>query len=228
MRKPYVKKLSESSGFKVWIVDGKYIRDNIEVDFSNFGYNPWFKFIPKDELWIDKERVPGEEKYYILSMLTIIKLVENGMSHDEAVRQADEIEKAERMKGYSEEEIKDIKEKIHKKFLRKYSNKSVKVWIVDGKIVRSFLLLDFTEGGHGKVYPFIPENEVWIDNDLRLKEVKETLLHELHERRLMSEGMEYEPAHIKANELEHYCRTHSEEMDAKLKEEIEKNNGHKT
>ncbi len=227
MRKPYVRKFLEISGFKVWLVDGRYIRNHIEVDFSNYGHHRLFRFIPKDEFWIDKERVPGEEKFYTLSMVTVNQLMDKGVSHDEAVKKADELEKAERTKGYSEEEIKNIKEKIHKKLLRKYSNKSIKVWVVNGKVIRDLLFIDFTEGGHGKVYDFIPENEVWIDDDLRARELKPTLLHELHERRLMSEGMAYEPAHIKANEIEHYCRTHREEMDEKLKEEIEKNNGHK-
>ena len=31
------------------------------------------------------------------------------------------------------------------------------------KFGQKFFLLDYCEGGHDKVYPFIPKNEVWIE-----------------------------------------------------------------
>jgi hypothetical protein len=77
--KPYIKKFSEVEGFTVWIVDGKYIRDNIDVEFSNYGQNYMFKFIPENEFWIDKEAIPGEENYYVNSMYLINKLKKEGV-----------------------------------------------------------------------------------------------------------------------------------------------------
>jgi len=230
MEKPYIKKFSEISGFKVWIVDGKYIRDNIDEEFTNFGQHYRFKFIPKDELWIDEEEVPGEEKYYIDYLLVENRLMAKGKKYDEAVDKANVIERRERKKDYlikkgiqtkkrREEDI----EFVHKKLLDKY-NQKVKIWIVDGEAVRDLFYIDFTEGGHGYVYSFIPKDEVWIDDDLEPKEIKFVLLHELHERNLIIKGLNYANAHKESSEIEYYCRHHLEEIDKKLKEEIKKNN----
>jgi len=228
MKKPYIKKFSKISKFDVWIVDGKYIRDNIDEEFTNYGQHYRFDFIPENEFWIDKERVEGEEKYFIDSMLITNRLMAQGVSHKEAVKAADNIEKRERAKDYlmkkgkTKQGTKEEIVTIHKKLLEEYS-KNLKVWLVDGEAVRDLFFLDFTEGGHGKVYPFIPENEVWIDDDIDKDEIKFVLLHELHERNLMSEGMKYEDAHKSSSEIEYYCRQHPKELDKKLKEEIEKN-----
>ncbi len=42
--------------------------------------------------------------------------------------------------------------------------------------------IDFTAGGHDYVYEFVPENEVWIDDDIAEAERGYVLVHELHER----------------------------------------------
>ncbi len=55
MKKPYIKKFVEISHFKVWIVDGKYVRDNIDEEFNNYGQHYQFKFIPEKEFWIDRK-----------------------------------------------------------------------------------------------------------------------------------------------------------------------------
>ena len=229
MKKPYIKKFAKISEFTVWIVDGKYIRGEIDEEFTNCGQYYEFKFIPKNEIWIDKERVPGEEKYYIDSMLVMNRLMTKGVNHKEAVKRANAIEKRERAKsGLINNLIKSKKKKeefikiIHKKILKRYSS-NVKVWIVKGEIVRDLFFIDFTEGGHDKVYSFIPSGEVWIDDDISRNEIKFILLHELHERKLMSKGMNYDSAHKKSSEIEYYCRHHPEKLNDKLKEEIEKN-----
>ena len=114
---------------------------------------------------------------------------------------------------------------MHKDLLQKYSTKKIKVWIISGEAVRALFFLDFTEGGHGYVYSFIPKKEVWIDDDIEPDEIKFVLLHELHERNLMSKGMKYDPAHKKSSEIEYYCRKHPEEVNKELKKEIKKNSG---
>ncbi|MFA5060768.1 MAG: hypothetical protein WC494_00430 [Candidatus Pacearchaeota archaeon] len=226
--KPYIKKYGEFSGLVAWIVDGNYIRNNLEINFTNFGQYPQFKFIPKNEIWIDKERSPGEEKFFIDYMLALHRLISRGIKKKEAVELAEKIEKKERAKkelikkefGLSKDYPQLIK-KIHKKKIISYSKK-IKVWVVNGEIVRSFLFIDFTEGGHDKVYSFIPKGEIWIDDDLSLKERKFVLLHEIHERNLMAKGMEYESAHNDSSKIELYCRTHPKETDKKISAEIKK------
>ena len=53
--------------------------------------------------------------------------------------------------------------------LKKYSKK-IKVYIVNGRLVRDYLFIDFTEGGHDFVYDFVPKNELWLDYDIRRTE----------------------------------------------------------
>ena len=144
-----------------------------------------------------------------------------GMSYKKATDLSDLIEKRERKK-YELLRLpkkKDQMKKIHKILLKKYSDK-ISVWIVNGRLVRDLFFIDFTEGGHDKVYPFIPENEVWLDDDVAIRERKFILLHELHERNLMSKGLVYEKAHRKASELEYFCRNNIKKLDKKIKEEL--------
>lgn len=230
MKKPYLKKFAIVSGFNVFIVDGEYIRENIDEEFTNFGQHYQFSFIPKNELWVDKERVGWEYRYYIDSMLTINRLLEKGISRGEAIKIADKEERSERaksqlvkkrikLKKYPEKLI----ESVHKDLLQKYSDKKIRVWIVSGELVRDLFFLDFTEGGHGYVYSFIPKHEVWIDDDIEPDEIKFVLLHELHERNLMAKGMKYEAAHKSSSEIEYACRRKKKDINKELKKEIKKN-----
>lgn len=228
MDKPYIRKFEEIAGFTVWIVDGRHIRDNIDVEFTNYGQHLRFKFIPEKEFWIDEEHGgEGEEKYFIEEMLVENRLMADGMKYEQAVEKAERVERKERNKH--ERVIRGIRKinkevmdsKIHKELLKKYSKK-INVWIVNGRIVRDLFYIDFTEGGHDKVYDFVPDNEIWIDDDLNLRERKFVLLHEIHERNLMSHGRDYASAHKSSSEIEHYCRKNPDELDKRLNEEIKK------
>jgi len=228
--KPYIKKETEIVGFVVWLVDGNYIRKNIDEEFTNFGQQYRFKFIPKKELWIDKEHSggEGEKNFYISSMLNIELLLSEGFNHKNAIKIANRLEKRERATSNyfrsffkSSSKKKDI-EKIHKHLLKVYSNRKLKVWIVDGELVRGRYFIDFTQGGHDKVYKFIPENEIWIDDDISQKERKFILLHELHERNLMKKGISYDPAHRASSAMEFYARHHRRRVDGLIRKELQK------
>jgi hypothetical protein len=226
-QKPYIRKLKTVSKFTVWIVDGAYIRCNIDEEFTNCGQHHKYKFIPEKELWIDRARTVGEDKYYIASMLIMDKLRKKGMSRKKLIKIANAVERFERHKSKLLKQImrkkldkKKILDTIRVKLLRKYSN-GVKVWIVNGELVRGLFWLDFTEGGHDYIYSFIPDNEVWLDDDLFESEIRYVLLHELHERNLMIKGMSYAKAHKHSSELEKYCRNHPAILETKLKEELE-------
>ena len=91
--------------------------------------------------------------------------------------------------------------------------------MVDGRLVRSVFDIDFTEGGHEYVYEFIPENELWIDNDVKQYERGYVILHELHERNKMMKGMTYNKAHQESSKIEYFCRHHPDELQDKLSEE---------
>jgi hypothetical protein len=82
-----------------------------------------------------------------------------------------------------------------------------KVWIVDGLVVRRDIFGEFLYGGNPQRYPWIPKNEIWIDNAISAEEFKYTLMHELHERDLMAKkGMSYSDAHDSSLVLERNLR----------------------
>jgi hypothetical protein len=92
----------------------------------------------------------------------------------------------------------------------------VSVWIVDGRLVRSVFDPDFTAGGHDHVYEYIPENEVWLDNDVSEAERPYVLLHELHERNQMEKGEDYAHAHKSALRLESHYRKYPSDLHTAL------------
>ena len=226
LKKPYMKKICDIDKFSVWFVDGKYVRTNLDEEFTNYGQHYRFSVIPENEFWIDRESVLGEEKYYIDSMLTINKLLAQGISHNAAVRKADQIEKRERAKGVLLKQgllglpREALLKKVKVKLLKTYSSEKIKVWIVRGELVRSLFFLDFTEGGHDKVYHFVPKGEIWLDDDVSQTERKFVLLHEAHERNLMAKGMGYDDAHRDSSRIEFFCRHHPEALDENLDREL--------
>ena len=231
LKKPYIKKIKDVSGFTVWYVDGAYIRNNLEIEFTNFGQHYDFNFIPEKEFWIDYENSPDETKFYIEHMLVSYDLMSKGYDYDYALGKADSVEKVFRDNSNlgksmlslwnTKNTVNDIIKKIHKKKLKAYSN-NVNVWIINGEIVRDVYFIDFTEGGHDKVYNFVPEKEVWLDDDLSDKDRKYVLLHELHERYLMSKGMSYDEAHEQSSSLELNCRKNPKIIDKNLSEELKR------
>lgn len=226
MKKPYIKKYKTINGISVYIVDGKYIRDKINEEFTNFGSSYRFRFIPKNEFWIDKEYGRCNEiKYYVKNLFVESELIKKGKGYDTALDIADKIEKRFRdmNEGIKKRHLKrkEIIQKIHSKLLKKYSKK-LKVWVVNGRYIRDYYFIDFTEGGHEYVYKFVPKNEVWIEKDLRENERPFVILHEIHERNLMKKGMKYEHAHHSASTIEHECRKNPKLLAIKIKEEMKK------
>lgn len=212
MAKPnfYLKKLGHRGKIKIWSVDGGTVRKDIDEEFTNFGQHFRFKFIPEYEFWIDKEAVPDERKFFIEHLLIEWQLMKKGLSYESAIDIADSRERSERIKSGDHEKITgkgglpDVS-KVHLKLLNK-TNGGLSVWLIDGRLVRSNFYVEFTSGGHNLVYPFIPKDEVWIDNDLSKEEQPFTLLHELYERQWMSKGLTYPQAHKRASRLEWYTR----------------------
>jgi hypothetical protein len=223
LKPPYIKKVDQCGRITIWVVDGTYVRSHLDEEFTNFGQHYSFKCIPKDEFWLDKEAKEDEQAFFIDHLLVEYRLMEKGDSYDAALEAADKREMAERKK------VGDIKKiapegnlpdpaKVHVRLWKKLEN-GVSVWIVDGRLVRSVFDIDFTEGGHDYVYEFVPQDEVWIDNDLEEPERPYVLLHELHERNLMAKGWTYSKAHDESSRIEYYCRHNPEKLHMELAKE---------
>ena len=160
-----MKKIGSFSGYNVYYVSGYVIRREIDKTFPNYGSHRSFKFIPKNEFWIDYEnRNKREAKYIIINFLAFEKEIEKGKNVDDAIKIANMIEKRERHKSKWIKKLRKIKikekllKKIHEKRLFGKITDKLKIWLIDGDIVRSLFDVDFNQGGHGYVYPFIPKN----------------------------------------------------------------------
>ncbi|MBI2414556.1 hypothetical protein HYV31_01775 [candidate division WWE3 bacterium] len=229
LEKPYLKKLEKVDDFQVYEVDGRFIRDNINREFTNFGQHFRFPFIPKYEFWIDKEYDPGEERFFVVHLLREWHLMSLGSSYDDAIGKADYIEKKERAKSNLFKKAKtekvekhQIPKEIYVKKLLEYS-KGIDVWVVNGEVVRDVYFIDFTEGGHHFIYSWVPRNEVWIDDDLSDAERPFVILHELHERFLMSAGLDYSKAHLSSSIIEYKCRREPKKTFDYISRETKKN-----
>ncbi|MFA5358566.1 MAG: hypothetical protein WC310_01935 [Patescibacteria group bacterium] len=245
MKKPYLKKIDDRGVISIWLVDGQYIRTNLDKEFTNFGHHYTCKSIPLDEFWIDREQQQSEVRFYIYRMLTEYRLMVEGKSRCVAMDAAGKAELLERKKSKLFKKLekfrknkKELVASVHKELLKEYSKK-VNVWVVRGELVRDFYYIDFTEGGHDRVYSFIPDKEIWLDDGLYPAEREFVLLHELYERRIMSAGHcfdirngtlrvnknyteIYAKAHKAASRLEYFYRHHRSKLAKRLKIEIKK------
>jgi hypothetical protein len=202
---------------QVWSVDGEYIRTYIDEEFTNFGQFYRFPFIPEFEFWLDRENCCDESSYFIEHLRVEWELMRAGKSYQEAIVEADRVEKEMRRKDGDIQRVIDPVRKVvdPKKFrvkLLKALESGVKVWLVNGCLVRSVLNIDFTQGGHEYVYEFCPPDDVWIDNDLDWQERGFVILHELHERNRMEQGLPYSTAHAESSALELRCRKQPDEL----------------
>ena len=229
--KPYVSLYERAGGFEVWIVSGQYVRERLDEEFTNFGQHYEFRFIPAREFWLDVENAPGEASFFVDHLLEENRLMAGGMGYDDALTKADEVERSERLATGLGREVSSLRDagrtpellaKVHKTLLTEYSGE-IRTWVVDGEIVRDVFFIDFTEGGHDKVYSFVPAGEVWIEDDVAPGEREFILLHEMHERALMSRGWPYARAHRDSSRVEYHFRRHPAGLDAALRAEIDRN-----
>lgn len=228
-KKIYLKNIGKAGDYEVWLVDGSYVRKVINENFVEYDYHFNHSFVPKNEFWIDEQTNHNEWRFFTDRMLAEQDLIKAGESNKEASKKGAFLENKERKselrkRHLANELVKNrsnLSVKIKKKILSQYDGE-IKIWLVDGKSVRDFYLVDYAEGGHDKVYDFIPKGEIWIDEVLHPEEIKFIVLHELSERRLMSEGLKYLEAHKRATLVEDYYRDHKAETEKKIKEEISK------
>lgn len=195
--KYHLKLIKDLGAVQIWEIDGAKLRAEKDIEFSNFGMYPDFDYIPQNELWLDHECHPDEQKFFIDHMFSQWKALKHGYTNDQAIEKAYKVEKAERKKAGDNGDV----------HVKKYGETSdgLTIWIVNGRLVRSKYFIDFVEGGHFYVYPWVPKDEVWLDDDLMPQEFPFVLLHELNERNLMSQGWIYDKAHENSSAIEFKC-----------------------
>lgn len=194
----------------VYRVFGEQVRKEFN-NFTNFGQHYQFTFIPENEFWIDDKTEANEIEFLIQHLLIEYKLMKASWPYNLALNEANKYEqKYRKLVSTLNESTSDRQKfqtfvKIHIKLIKTLAE-NVKVWLVDGELIRDIFDLNFSDGGHDLIYPYIPKNEIWIDNTTNEEEIKHILLHESHERMLLKSGMKYIEAHKLATREEYKSR----------------------
>jgi hypothetical protein len=189
----------------VYSVNGLAVRNAAKPDeeFGNFATKDEFPtLIPKGEVWISEKLAPKEGIFFIANALTQLKSQAEGAT-DKAYDDGLEVERLlrEKLNGVKFRDGKPHKRVPDAIYLEPYitlpdPKGPVRVWIIDGNLARSYYKTDYTEGGHGYVYPWVPEPEIWIEDGVDRREVPFIVSHEYTERRLMrDEEIDYDTAH---------------------------------
>ena len=214
LRKSYV---TTCERYDVYAIDAFAIRNIAEPDeeFTNFATRDDFPdLIPEGEIWIGHRNVEGEGVFFLANALTRLKEKERGASDDKATAAGLEAERLLREQhtgikyrdGKPHRQVPD--EVYHEPYLTLPDPEyPVEVWLVDGCVVRSYYKTDYTEGGHGLVYPWVPKREIWVEKNMSAREWPYIVSHEYVEMRLMRDkGLGYDRAHEICSDVEFQLR----------------------
>jgi hypothetical protein len=210
--------------FKIWIVDGAFIRKNILSEFNYGGNSQRYTFVPDSEIWIDNS-ISAEEfettlshqicERNLMANLDMGYLVAQDSSRalEEIMRKnylqlstkhEAEMPAVEPIGLDSMQEIPDLPDTIKLKNIYRIpmgKREGISIWIVDGYTVRREIFPDFAFSGNDAVYHFIPKNEVWIDGEVSCEETEYSIALELKERELIKQGFDIEDAYTQAVKL---------------------------
>jgi len=208
----------------VYMVNGDIARD-YDVEFSLGGHYYRYPFIPENEIWVeDTSGHPHDvdaDIYHEGFERLLMKY--KGMPYEEAHSHAAIEERHLRKERIP---VSDLIKNIIKKLqlLQKESLKTakkdprikelpiklpdnVKVFLVDGDIIRNNYDIEFALGGHHYRNDYIPENEVWVEDTKYEHDIDINIFYEGYERLLMKyRGMSYDSAHPIVSLEEHNLR----------------------
>src|SRR5262245_55716206 len=182
----------------VYSVNGLAVRNVAQPDeeFGNFATSDEFPdLIPDGEIWISQKLAARERVFFIADALTRLRRQADGLSSDNAYEEGLEVERLlrEKLNGVAYRDDKPHKRVPEALYLEHYLSLPdpqgpVEVWRVDGNLVRSYYKTDYTGGGHGYVYPWVPRPEIWVEDGVDDREVPFITAHEYLERRLMRDA----------------------------------------
>lgn len=85
--------LGVAGEFKVFLINGEHVRDNLETDFTMASHGFVSGFIPKDEIWVDDRLSVNDIVATIHHEVFEAKLMAKGMPYPDAHALATESEK---------------------------------------------------------------------------------------------------------------------------------------
>jgi hypothetical protein len=196
----------------VYTVNGYAVRNATQQDeeFGNFATHDEFPdCIGEREVWVSEKLAAREGVFFAANALTYLARVAAGApnaAYDAGIE-------AERALRASVNGVEFRDGKPHKRvpdalYLGEYvtlpdPKGPVTVRLVDGNLARSYYKTDYTQGGHNSVYPWVPRQEIWVEDGTDHREIHFIVCHEYLERRLMRDGgLGYDRAHEIASALE--------------------------
>lgn len=206
------KRVLTHTDFTVYAVNGLAVRNVAQPDeeFGNFATTDEFPdLIPRGEVWISEKLAAREGVFFIANALTRLARQAAGAT-EKAYDEGLEVERSlrERITGLAFRDGKPHARVPSEIYLEEYitlpdPQGPVVVWLIRGDLARNYYKTDYTEGGHGYVYPWVPKPEIWIEDGVDRREVPFIVCHEYLERRLMRDaGLEYDPAHETCSAVE--------------------------
>ncbi len=204
-------------GRSIFGVNAYAVRDTARPDeeFGNFATCDEFRdLIPPGQVWLSDKNWETEGLFFIANAITRLEQAEQGAAEETAYDAGIEVERAlrEKVNGIKFRDGRPHKRVPHRVYVERYTTIPderfpVDVWVVDGNVVRSYYKTDYTEGGHGYVYPWVPKREIWVERALDPAELPFIVAHEYTEHRLMRDkGVEYDPAHEICSKVEFKLR----------------------
>jgi hypothetical protein len=79
-----VRRLERIGRLGVWLVDGAYVRETMDDGFGAFGHHFSYSAIPRNEIWLEIETAPDEQRYLLRHALTERRLMARGMDYEAA------------------------------------------------------------------------------------------------------------------------------------------------
>jgi len=200
-------------GWNVYCVDSSEVRSVAKPDeeFGNFATQEEFPaLIPKGEIWLGEKSFDEEGICFLSNALVRLQHKGRGASEKRAYDAGIEAEQKLRealsgLKYRDGRPHRRVPENIyHEQYITLDDPQfSIEVWRVDGNLVRCFYKTDYTEGGHGYVYPWVPKGQIWLESGLDEWELPFIVSHEYLELRLMRDrGLQYDKAHEICSQVE--------------------------
>lgn len=207
--------------FKIWVVDGAKVRQQVFNEFIYGGNSERYPFIPEDEIWVDNS-ISSEEYETTLAheinernlmarfAMTYFDAHDSSLALEvkmrgEYLKQSSEHEaklpKVSPTDFDSTQEIDNLPEMINLKNIYRVplgERNGVKIWVVDGYVVRRDVYPDFGFSGNGYAYHFIPQDEIWIDGSVTCEETEYSVALEMKERELLMKGASYDSSYTEA------------------------------
>jgi len=243
LRDVYLRRTGRRAGQDIWIVDGARVRRDIFDEFLQGGNDQRYRFVPRNEIWIDGSTSVEEYTYALMHELhERNQMLTKGMTYDRAHREALMLELGARRKNLIDsnahelklphmppmdsegnQEIEDIGDKVPLRDIyraRLPERRGLQVWVVDGAIVRRDLFPDFGFAGNDLYYQFIPRREIWIDDQVNCAEMDYQIIHQLRERASMARGADAQTAYGIGSALQIAARRRDAQMVVRKEERL--------